>query len=46
VGKLVVFDGAPDGRCYRGELVGGEVNRRHGLIIMIGADIMPFGAWA
>ena len=29
--KAVVFDGAPDCRCYRGELVGGEVNCRHGL---------------
>jgi hypothetical protein len=31
VGILVVFDGAPDCRCYRGQLVGGEVNYRHGL---------------
>jgi hypothetical protein len=30
VGKSVVFDGAPDCRSYRGELVVGEVNCRHG----------------
>ena len=30
MGKPVVFDGAPDCRCYRGELVVGEVNCRHG----------------
>jgi hypothetical protein len=30
VGKAVVFDGAPDGRRYRGVLVVGEVNCRHG----------------
>ena len=30
VRKLVVFDGAPDDRRYRGELVVGEVNCRHG----------------
>jgi hypothetical protein len=30
VGKLVVFDGAPDRRCYRSKLVVGEVNCRHG----------------
>jgi hypothetical protein len=30
VGKSIVFDRAPDYRCYRGELVGGEVNGRHG----------------
>ena len=29
-GKSVVFDGAPDCRSYRGELVIGEVNCRHG----------------
>jgi hypothetical protein len=29
VGKSVVFDGPPDGRCYRGKLVVGEVNCRH-----------------
>ena len=28
--KFVVFDGAPDCRCYRGKLVVGEVNYRHG----------------
>jgi hypothetical protein len=26
----VVFDDAPDCRCHRGELVGGEANCRHG----------------
>jgi hypothetical protein len=31
VGKFVVLYGAPDGRCHRGELVVGEINRRHGL---------------
>jgi hypothetical protein len=30
VGKFVVFDGAPEGRCYRGKFVVGEVNCRHG----------------
>lgn len=29
-GESVVFNGAPDCRCYRGELVVGEVNCRHG----------------
>ena len=33
VGKSVVFDGAPDCRCYRGELVVGEVNCRHGEVL-------------
>jgi hypothetical protein len=28
--KAVVFDGAPDGRRYRSELVVREVNCRHG----------------
>jgi hypothetical protein len=48
VRESVRLDGAPDGRRYHGELGVGEVNRRHGLIIIIiGADIMPlFGAWA
>jgi hypothetical protein len=32
VGELVAFDGAPDGRCYRGELVVGKVKCRHGLL--------------
>ena len=31
MGKSVVFDGAPDGRCDRGKLVGGEINCRHGV---------------
>jgi hypothetical protein len=30
VGITVVFDGAPDCRCHRGELVGGEINCWHG----------------
>jgi hypothetical protein len=30
VGEFVVFDGAPDCRRYRGKLVVGEVNCRHG----------------
>ena len=30
MGESVVFNGAPDCRCYRGELVIGEVNCRHG----------------
>ena len=30
MGKSVVFDVAPDCRCYRGEFVVGEVNCRHG----------------
>src|ERR1700733_5723093 len=30
VGKFVAFDEGADYRCYRGQLVGGEVNRRHG----------------
>ena len=30
MGKSVVFDGAPDRRCYRGQLVVSEVNCRHG----------------
>jgi hypothetical protein len=34
VRKFVVFDGAPDCRCYRGKLVVGEVNYRHGLDII------------
>jgi hypothetical protein len=38
VGKLVVLDGAPDCRRYRGELVVGEVNCRHGPDI-IGRDL-------
>jgi hypothetical protein len=29
VGISVAFDDATDCRCYRGQLVGGEVNRRH-----------------
>ena len=45
-GNLSSSTAKPDCRRYRGELVVGEVNCRHGLIIMIGADIMPFGAWA
>ena len=30
MGKSVIFNGAPDCRCHRGEFVGGEVNCRHG----------------
>jgi hypothetical protein len=30
VGISVAFDDATDCRCHRGQLVGGEVNRRHG----------------
>jgi hypothetical protein len=49
VRKSIALYDAPACRCYRGELVVGEVNCRHGLIIIIiiGADIMPlFGAGA
>jgi hypothetical protein len=28
--RRIAFDGAPDCRCHRGKLVGGEVNCRHG----------------
>ena len=31
VGEPVFADEAPDGRCHGGELVVGEINRRHGL---------------
>jgi hypothetical protein len=34
VRESVVFCGAPDRRCHRGELVVGEVNYRHGLDII------------
>jgi hypothetical protein len=30
VGISVAFDDATDCRCYRGQLVGGEINCRHG----------------
>jgi hypothetical protein len=30
VGISIAFDGAPDCRCHCGQLVVGEVNRRHG----------------
>jgi hypothetical protein len=35
VWKSVVFDGGPDRRCYRSELVVGEVNCRHGAALLL-----------